>query len=263
MLEILELNYFFDKKPVLKNINIEVTNNDFVGLIGPNGAGKSTLLKCITGYLQNYSGKIFISAKALQDIEPKERARMIAVVVQQPQFEFDFTVRDMVLMGKFPYLEFWENYTSQQERETDKLLEKLNIEHIADRHLSELSGGEFQMVMIARALNQNTPILLFDEPASHLDIHHQIEIFQLLKKLNQEEHKTIIAVSHNINLAAEFCDKIIILNNGELVNFDSTDQALTQQAMKNIFSVPIEVVKNPFTGKPNVLYNYSPEKDEK
>jgi len=262
ILQISELFFSFNQKSVLKNITLSVSTNDFIGLIGPNGAGKSTLLKCITGYLYNYSGKIFILDKDQRSIEPKDRARIIAVVVQQPQYEFDFTVRDVVLMGKYPYLEFWQNYSSQHEQETDILLAELGIDHIACRHLSELSGGEFQMVMIARALNQNTPILLFDEPASHLDIHNQIEIFRLLKILNEKKHKTIIAVSHNINLAAEFCDRIMILNNGEIIQIGNTEEVLLKNELKNIFHVPIEVVKNPFTGKPNVLYNYTSENDE-
>lgn len=262
MLKISEFSFSFSGQPVLKNINFDVAPHDFICLIGPNGAGKSTLLRSITGYLPYYSGNIFIGSKDQKSINAKERAKMIAVVVQQPRFEFDFTARDVVLMGKYPYLEFWQNYSSQHEEETDTLLVELGIDNISCRRLSELSGGEFQMVMIARALNQDTPILLFDEPASHLDIHHQIEIFKLLKKLNKEQHKTIIAVSHNINLAAEFCDRIMILNNGEIAHIGSTEEVLQKNELKNIFHVPIEVVKNPFTGKPNVLYNYTSEKDE-
>ena len=183
-------------------------------------------------------------------------------MVQQPHFEFDFTVRDAVLMGKYPYLDIWQNYTNEQIVQTENILKELNINHLSERYLSELSGGEFQLIMIARALNQDTDILLFDEPASHLDIHHQIRIFSLLQKQNKEQNKTILAVSHNINLAAEFCNKMLILDEGRIIAYGKTEDVLKKEELKKVFQVPIEVAKNPFTGKPNVLYNYLPEKNE-
>ncbi len=257
MIEISNLKYSYSEKPVLDNISFTVSSNDFVGLIGPNGAGKSTLIKCLCSYIKNYQGNICFHNNPLSDYSDIERARQVSVVVQQPHFEFDFTVRDAVLMGKYPYLDFWQNYTNEQIVQTENILKELNINHLSDRYLSELSGGEFQLIMIARALNQDTDILLFDEPASHLDIHHQIRIFSLLQKQNKEQNKTILAVSHNINLAAEFCNKILILDEGRIIAYGKTEDVLKKEELKKVFQVPIEVSENPFTGKPNILYNYS------
>jgi iron complex transport system ATP-binding protein len=257
MIKVSNLFYSYSEKPVLDDISFAIDRNDFIGVIGPNGAGKSTLLKCLCGYIKDYQGYIFFNNINLYDYSSLERARQVSVVVQQPHFEFDFTVRDVVLMGKYPYLGFWQNYTNEQIIQTELILKELNIGHLSGRYLGELSGGEFQLIMIARALNQDTEILLFDEPASHLDIHHQIRIFSLLEQQNQKKGKTIFAVSHNINLAAEFCNKILILDKGRIVAFGKTDDVLNKKTLRKVFHVPIEVIKNPFTDKPNVLYNYS------
>ncbi len=257
MLRISNLKYSYSEKPVLNDISFTVNSTDFVGLIGPNGAGKSTLIKCLCNYIKDYQGDVYFHNIPLSDHSDIERARQVSVVVQQPHFEFDFTVRDVVLMGKYPYLGFWQNYSRDQIVETDNILKELNIDHLSDRYLSELSGGEFQLVMIARALNQDTDILLFDEPASHLDIHHQIGIFSLLQKQNKEQNKTILAVSHNINLAAEFCNKILIMDEGRIVAFGETEKVLKKEELRKVFRIPIEVTANPFTGKPNILYNYT------
>jgi len=200
MIKVENLYYSYSDKPVLDDVSFTVDRNDFVGVIGPNGAGKSTLLKCLCGYIKDYQGDVYLNNIQLSDYSSLERARQVSVVVQQPHFEFDFTVRDVVLMGKYPYLGFWQNYTSGQIVKTEQILKDLNIGHLSNRYLAELSGGEFQLIMIARALNQDTDILLFDEPASHLDIHHQIRIFSLLQQQNLKQNKTIFAVSHNINL---------------------------------------------------------------
>ena len=257
MIKISDLKYSYSEKPVLDNISFTVNSTDFVGLIGPNGAGKSTLIKCMCNYIKDYQGDIYFHNIPLSEYSDIERARQVSVVVQQPHFEFDFTVRDVVLMGKYPYLGFWQNYTNEQIVQTENILQELNINHLSDRYLSELSGGEFQLVMITRALNQDTDILLFDEPASHLDIHHQIGIFSLLQKQNKEQNKTILAVSHNINLAAEFCNKILIMDEGCIVAFGETEKVLKKKELRKVFRIPIEVTANPFTGKPNILYNYT------
>lgn len=262
MIQISNLHFSYTSKPVLSDISLDVVSQDFIGVIGPNGAGKSTLLKCMSCYLDDYQGNILLKNRPIDEYSHLDRAQQISVVVQQPHFEFDFTVMDIVLMGKYPYLGFWQNYTHEHIAQTETILQELGIEHLAGRYLSELSGGEFQLIMIARALNQNTDILLFDEPASHLDIHHQIGIYSLLKKQNVTQKKTILAVSHNINLAAEFCNKILILDKGRIVAYGKTEDVLRKDTLKTIFHVPIEVTRNPFTGKPNVLYNYAPENDE-
>ncbi|MBC8526753.1 MAG: ABC transporter ATP-binding protein, partial [Candidatus Cloacimonetes bacterium] len=169
MIKIKNLSFKYNKNLVLKDISLEIDKHDFIGIIGPNAAGKSTLLKCISGFLKSKDGKILIANKLIDDYDKIELAKIISVVVQQPYFEFDFRVKDIVLMGRYPYLKFWQNFSKNDENATDRILGKLELSHLSNRRLSELSGGEFQLVMLARALNQNTEILLLDEPAAHLD----------------------------------------------------------------------------------------------
>lgn len=256
MIKIKNLSFQYDKEVVLKGVSLEIPKHNFIGIIGPNGAGKSTLLKCISGFLKSKDGKILIANKLIADYDKIELAKIISVVVQQPYFEFDFSVKEIVLMGKFPYLKFWQNFSKNDENATDRILYELELSHLSNRRLSELSGGEFQLVMLARALNQNTEILLLDEPAAHLDVHHQIKIFSILKKLNVVQNKTIISVSHNINLAAEFCDKILIMSKGEIADFGKVQKVINEKKLSEIYQVPIKVMNNPFTNKPNIVYNY-------
>ncbi|MCK4358735.1 MAG: ABC transporter ATP-binding protein [Candidatus Cloacimonetes bacterium] len=256
MIKIKNLSFQYDKEVVLKSVYLEIAKHNFIGIIGPNGAGKSTLLKCISGFLKSKDGKILIANKLIDDYDKIELAKRMAVVVQQPYYEFDFSVKEIVLMGKFPYLKFWQNFSKNDENATDKILDELELSHLSNRRLSELSGGEFQLVMLARALNQNTEILLLDEPAAHLDIHHQIKIFSILKKLNVVQNKTIVSVSHNINLAAEFCDKILIMSKGEIADFGKVKEVIKGDKLSEIYQVPIKVMNNPFTDKPNILYDY-------
>ncbi len=256
MLKISDLYFGYNDKPVLRDLSCEIKSHDFVGIIGPNGVGKSTLIKCLSGFLSPDKGSIFLNDKRLQDYHNLQLARNISLVAQQSYFEFDFMVREVVLMGRFPYLEFWQSYSKEDRNRVDDTLRELKITSIANRKLSELSGGELQLVMIARAFVQDTPILLFDEPASHLDIHHQIKIFSILKKLNIEQKKTIIAVSHNINLAAEYCDEILVMKEGTDEYFDKVESVMQTEKLSRVFHTPVRITTNPFTGKPMVTYNY-------
>ncbi len=256
MIKIKNLSFKYNKDFVLKDISLEIKKHDFIGIIGPNGAGKSTLLKCLSGFLKSNKGEILLDDKLIGNYEKFEIAKRVAVVIQQSYYEFDFYVRDIVMMGRFPYLRFWQNFRKSDEKATKNTLTKLELSHLANRRLSELSGGEFQLVMLARALNQDTDILLLDEPAAHLDIHHQIKIFSILKKLNLEQKKTIISVSHNINLAAEFCKKILIIEKGKIADFGKVKEVINEKQLSKIYQVPVRVVNNPFTEKPNIVYDY-------
>ncbi|MCD6101935.1 MAG: ABC transporter ATP-binding protein [Candidatus Cloacimonetes bacterium] len=256
MIKIKNLSFKYNKDFVLRDISLEIKKHDFIGIIGPNGAGKSTLTKCISGFLKNNKGSIFLDDKLIDNYDKIELAKRVSIVTQQSYYEFDFYVKDIVLMGRFPYLKFWQNFRKSDEETTENTLTELELSHLANRRLSELSGGEFQLVMLARALNQNTDILLLDEPAAHLDIHHQIRIFSILKKLNEEQKKTIVVVSHNINLAAEFCDKILILADGEIADFGKVKEVIEENKLSKIYQVSVKVVNNPFTHKPNIVYDY-------
>jgi len=256
MIKVESLSFQYEEVSALQKLSFVVEPYDFIGIIGPNGAGKSTLLKCLSGFLRNIQGNILLEDKPLCKYKRRELAKKIAVVAQQSYYEFDFTVEEIVQMGRYPYLGFWQNLTKSDIDETKKVLIELEIERLANRRISEISGGEQQLVMLARALNQDTDILLLDEPGAHLDIHHQISLFALLKRLNKKSGKTVIAVSHNINLAAEFCDKILLLADGKEVCFDKTANVIKEDTLSRVYQVPIKVIENPFTHKPNIVYNY-------
>jgi len=256
MLKISDIYFGYNSKPVLRGLSCEIKSNDFVGIIGPNGVGKSTFIKCLSGFLSQDKGSILLNNIPLQKYSKLQLAQRISLVAQKSYYEFDFKVHQIVLMGRFPYLKFWQSYSRKDKLRVYKVLAELDISHIADRKLSELSGGEFQLVMIARALVQETDILLFDEPASHLDIHHQIRIFSILKKMNIQANKTIIAVSHNINLAAEYCDKILVMKNGTHAYFDKVEEVMQSDKLSQVFHTPVKIATNPFTGKPMLTYNY-------
>jgi iron complex transport system ATP-binding protein len=256
MIRVESLSFQYEEVSALKKLSFVVEPHDFIGIIGPNGAGKSTLLKCLSGFLRNIQGNISLEDKPLCKYKRRELAKKIAVVAQQNYYEFDFSVEQIVQMGRYPYVGFWQNLTKLDIEATRRVLSELEIERLANRRISEISGGEQQLVMLARALNQDTDILLLDEPGSHLDIHHQIGIFSLLKRLNKEKGKTLIVVSHNINLAAEFCDKILLMADGKTVRFDKTSSVIEENTLSDVYKVPIKVIENPFTNKPNIVYNY-------
>ena len=174
---------------------------------------------------------------------------------QEFHTEFDFYVQEIVMMGRFPYLEFWERYSKYDKQVVDNILAQLELSYFAERRFSQLSSGEKQQVIIAQALAQDTDILLLDEPAAHLDIHHQVEIFSLLRDLNKRK-RTIVIVSHNINLAAEFCSKLLILDKGKQVIFAPTEKVMKEEVLSQIYKVPLKIVRNPFTNKPNIIYKY-------
>lgn len=257
MLKISNIYFGYDDEPVLKDLSFKIESKDFIGIIGPNGVGKSTLIKCLSGFLTQDKGSILLNGKPLQNYTKLGLARYVSLVAQQSYYEFDFKVRQIILMGRYPYLKFWQSYTREDREKVTAILDELNITHIAERNLSELSGGEYQLVMIARALVQETDILLFDEPASHLDIHHQIRIFSILKKMNTQQNKTIIAVSHNINLAAEYCDKILVMKNGTNAYFNEVKKIMQPDKLSRVFHTTVKITTNPFTGKPMLTYNYN------
>lgn len=236
MLQINNLKYSVNNTVVINNINMEIKKADFVVLIGPNGAGKTTLLELVTKMLNKSSGEIKINNKNIEQYKRKELAKLISYVPQTTNSDNFFTVEQVVLMGRIPYLDTFEQYSKSDYDLTKKAMEKTNIYHLKDRNINTLSGGELQKVFIARAINQEAEILILDEPVNNLDIKQQIETMEILKNLN-DSGITIICVLHDINIAYKYANKVILISRGEIVEQGDREKVITSENIKKVFDV--------------------------
>lgn len=247
-LTINNLVFSYNGKPVLKDISIEVKSGEFIGLVGPNGSGKTTLLKCITGVLSPQKGAVHLGGKNLKNLKSPEIARNVAVVPQGGSVDFDFSVKDIVLMGRHPHQGRFTISTKNDEKIVTDCLKITRTSEFENKSIMKLSGGEFQRVLIARSLAQQPKLLLLDEPTSHLDISHQLEIMDIMKNQNTKKKITIIGVFHDLNLASRYCKRLILLNKGEITADGSLESVLTTGNLRKVFKINALVRKNPVTG---------------
>lgn len=248
MLDIKSLSFSYGTAKVLDNITFSAGKGECIGIIGPNGSGKSTLLKTLSKILKPTSGMVVLCGKDLESLSPKELARHMAVVPQDTNIDFDFTCVEVVLMGRNPHMGRFE---LEGRKEADIAMESMmltNTWHLRERPFSELSGGERQRVIIARALAQAPSILLLDEPVSHLDINHQIEILDLVERLKTERGLVVIIILHDLNLAARYCDRLILLSENKILSTGTPEDVLTQENVRKAFKANVLVKKHPVTG---------------
>lgn len=239
---------------VLKGISLSIAEGEFCALLGPNGAGKSTLLYALMGYLKADAGEVLVYGKNVAQQKRSYLAHKLAFVPQESSQEFDHTVSETVLMGRYPYLGLMQSYSAEDRKAVDAVLEQLKLEGYAQRWLSELSGGEKQRVYIARALVQNTPYILLDESLSQLDINHQLEIMALLREIRRTAGKTVLIVSHNLNLAANYADRLIFLKQGKLLAQGSPAELMQPGILQELFGICLETSINPHSSRPNIIY---------
>ncbi len=250
MLKIENLTFSYNKKDVLKNVSFDVKKGEFVGLIGPNGSGKSSVLKNIYRSLSPKKGLILLEDENLVKMSFKKSAKKMAVVGQENEIFFDFLVEEIVAMGRSPHKKMFEIDDENDKKIVMKSLEYLGIEDLAKRSYRNLSGGEKQRVIIARALAQEADFLVLDEPTNHLDISYQMQIFELIKGLDV----TVLSAIHDLNLAALFCDRLIVLKDGEIVLEGTPAEILTPENIFDIFGVNADVELNSNTNKPSITY---------
>lgn len=241
------------KEMVIKDISFEINESDFIGVIGPNGSGKSTLLRLMSRALTPQKGNVLLEGKDILKIGLKEFCRKAAFVSQDPAVNFSFTVLEMALMGRIPYLKRMQQETRQDLSIAENALELTDTLHLRQKQIDELSAGERQRVIIAKALAQEPLILFLDEPTSHLDIGHQIQILDLLKRLNREKNLTIIMVLHDLNLASEYCNRIVLLNEGKIFKEGTPFEVLTYQNIEAVYKTVVVVNNNPINSKPYVV----------
>lgn len=233
-----DLNITLEKNNILKDINIEVDNKEVVGIIGPNGSGKSTLLKCIYRVLKPNDGAILLDNIDIKDMSVKESSKRLAVLSQHNNYNFDFTVKDIVLMGRSPHKKFMERDNKDDYYIANEALKKVDMFEFKDRSFQSLSGGEQQRVILARALAQQPQCLILDEPTNHLDIKYQLQLMRIVKGLGIE----VIAAIHDLNIAAMYCDKIYVLKDGEVIKYGKPKDILTQELIKYVYEVDSEVI---------------------
>lgn len=249
ILKVENVNFAYDGKPVLNDLSFTVRKGSFISILGPNGSGKSTLINLLSKVLKGYTGTIEIFGNDIKNLNPRSISRLVSVVPQYSNPGFDFTVEEMVLMGRFPYISRFGREKHSDFLVAGKVMEKTGITGFAGKKFNELSGGEKQRVIIAQTLVQDTPIVLLDEPTSHLDINFQIEMMELFYGLNRDEGKTIIGVFHDINLASNYSRSAIFLRQGMIYASGEIDAVITRDNIRNVFKSDVYVGKNPITGK--------------
>lgn len=250
MLKVEGLHFGYNGRETLKDINLSAKEGEFWGILGPNGSGKTTLVKTINRVLKPSSGNIHINGEDIRNLTHNEIARHLAVVSQVFSINFEFTVEDIVMMGRTPHIRGGE--TAEDFEIVRDAMKKTNTDYLKDRFVTQLSGGELQRVVIARALAQQPSILLLDEPTSHLDITNQIDVLNLAKN-ECKKGMLVVAVIHDLDLAAYYCDKICLIRDGEMMAKGTPEEVITAENIHNVYNLPVEIITNPITNSLNVV----------
>ena len=252
MIEVNSISFRYHDDWVLEDVSFRAERGEFVGLIGPNGSGKTTLLKILYGLLTPQKGEILFELVPIKKMERADIAKRIAVVAQETHLLFPFSVLETVLMGRSPYLGHLMFENEKDLEIAKKAMEWTKIVPFSQRHMDELSGGERKRVFIARALAQEPEVILLDEPTASLDIQHQIDFLDLILTLNRERGLTIIMASHDINIASEFCDRLILLQRGRIYQMGTPEQVITKDNIETVYGCEVWIDRNPISGMPRI-----------
>lgn len=239
--------------PVLHAIDLMVQKGEMVALLGPNGSGKTTLIKLACGVLRPTEGEIHLDGSSLRRLKRREVAQRVAVVPQQFHMPFAFTLREVVLLGRTPFLRAFSDEGERDHQAVNRAMELMGLKELEQRFFNELSGGERQKGILAMALAQEPKLLLLDEPTAHLDINHQVEILELVKGLNREQGITVIGAMHDLNLAALYFDRLILLKEGRIFADGPPSQVLTEETIQDVFSASVQVTQHPSMKAPHIV----------
>ena len=253
MLNIESLSVNYGPRPILRDVSLTVHSGSILALIGPNGAGKSTLIRAVSGVIPVLKGIVRTNGHDFHSLKPMQRAKYLAVVPQAVSLPAAFTVWETVLLGRTPYLGFLGQPSQKDEDLARDALRRVNAENLAERRVGELSGGEQQRILLARALCQATPILLLDEPTAHLDLQYQVNLLELVGELARENNLAVLIALHDLNLAARFADQVAMMVAGEIQLVGTPVEVLTSEVISRAYCLPVKVVEHPFTGGPLVL----------
>lgn len=254
VLEIKGLFCGYGKKDVLQGLDLSVERGEILGMVGPNGAGKTTLFKAIAKVVEPKAGSVLVEGKDVRTLTQKELARSLAFVSQHMEADVNMTVLDFVLLGRIPHRRPYQFFEDLEDLlVAEEALRATELLDLKNKRIGQLSGGERQLAQISKALAQSPRILLLDEPLSHLDIAHQVKIINLLRRLNKERCLTEVVVLHDLNLASEFCDRLVLLSEGRIVKEGTPKDVLTFDLIERVYGTPVIVKENPFSMKPYVF----------
>lgn len=239
LVHINNINFSYDGKEILKGITLDFNKGKFYSIIGPNGCGKTTLIKNISRILSTNKSTVFIDSKDLTSISSKEVAKILASVPQNIHINYEFKVYDVVMMGRVPHKGRFEGYNDEDKEIVEIAMKKADVWKLKDKLVTELSGGELQRVIAARALAQDTDIILLDEPTSHLDLQYQIEFLKIFKDICND--KVVIAVLHDLNLVSLFSDEIIMLKDGKVIDIGEANKVMTRENIKKVYNIDVEI----------------------
>jgi len=239
--------------PTLHDIDLKIEGGEMVALLGPNGSGKTTLIKLASGVLRPRQGELQLDGSSLRQLKRRDIAQRIAVVPQMFHMPFAFTVREVALLGRTPFLKAFSNEGPRDQQVVQSAMEQTGIAELGQRFFNELSGGERQKGILAMALAQEPKLLLMDEPTAHLDINHQMEILELVRGLNREKGITVIAAIHDLNLAAIYFDRLVLLKEGRIFADGPPSQVITEETIREVFSASVLVTEHPSTKTPYIV----------
>ncbi len=254
-IELQNVSLGYHHRPVLKDITFHVMPGEMVGLIGPNGSGKSTVIRALTRIITPQKGQILLDGRDISSIERHHLARMVGVVPQLPLLPSAFTGFEVVLMGRNPHLGLFEHEKMQDIEIAWRAMEMTGTQDLARRSAGELSGGQIQCLLIARALAQQTEAILLDEPTANLDIGRQIEILDLIKGLCRQQNLAVLAALHDLNLASQYCNRLVLISNGRLYKHGTPSEVVTSENIQEVYGADHCVYSHPVNGLPVVLVN--------
>lgn len=252
LLDIQDVTWGVDGKTILEQVSFSIEKGQFVGLLGPNGAGKSSLMRCLYRVNQPLVGQVMFQGKDIWQNSAKENARNMAVILQEHSGHMGLTVKDVVTLGLTPHKKLFERDTLDDKARIQSILKEVDLDEMQNASFSHLSGGEKQRVMLARAIVQNPQLLIMDEPTNHLDVHYQVDMLQKVRELNV----TVLASFHDLNLAAAYCDHLLVLNEGRLVAQGAPQDVLTEDLISDIFKTCAVVDQHPIHSHPRISYAY-------
>lgn len=255
MLKIDSITVCYGEIEILHKVTLEVHAGEVVSLIGPNGAGKTTMLRAISGVLPLQSGSVEVNGKDISTMPISERARLLAVVPQARKLTPEYTVQQAVTMGRTPYLGWLGNPSKKDLDKVYWAIDRTGISELVDRRVDELSGGEQQLVLVARALAQDSPVILLDEPTAHLDLRHQATILDLVHSLASERNLAVLMSLHDLNLVSIFSDRIALIDQGLILADGQPQDVLTRDQLSHVYQVPLDIIQHPHRDIPLVLLN--------
>ncbi len=253
LLEVKHLSFAYDKKPILSDISFQISQGESFGIIGPNGSGKTTLIGAMSGFLTHVEGEVLLQGKAIAKYRKKELARLIAVVEQVGTPSISFTVEEVVAMGRYPWLKSFEQTSEKDIKLIHEALTTLDIWEKRYQPVNTLSGGERQLVSLARAMVQEPKVLILDEPTTYLDIGHQIMVMQHVRKWQRDKGLTVIMVLHDLNLAAQNCDRLLLLNHGKIQTLGTVAEVIDEKILEDVYQTKPIMIEHPVKKVPQIL----------